>query len=181
MDRRPCCIHSRTLTLTTHSRTFGKRGTSPLAITADASFRRNFWVLGKYCWWYRLQRVSRDVAATVAPLDLRITVFVEASAAYVQCPAPGRLLRLGTADTSFRRISGSSVSTAGGIGCSGSAGTPQLLWHHWIFGLRSSWKPLRRTCGVLHQVGCYGWAQLTLITGVTKTVTGVVVAGSESS
>ena len=41
-------------------------------------------------------------------------------------------------DTSFRRISGSSVSTAGGIGCSGSTGTPQLLWHHWIFGLRSS-------------------------------------------
>eukprot|EP01043_Picozoa_sp_COSAG02_P092186 COSAG02_NODE_28820_length_581_cov_2.763485_1_plen_134_part_10 len=121
-----------------------------------------FRVSGKCYWRLQPQRVSGDAVAPGTPLHLRITVFVGASPAYVQCPAPGRLLRLGAADTSFHRNSGPSVSTAAGISHSGSAATPQLLGHHCIFGLRSSWEPLRRTCSVLHQVGCCGWARLTL-------------------
>ena len=93
---------------------------------------------------------------------LRITVFARGSPAYVQCPAPGRLWRLGAAGAPFYRNSASVVSAAGVFNCSVSAATPWHLGHRCIFGLRSSREALRRTCSVLHQVGCYGWAQPTL-------------------
>ena len=105
---------------------------------------------------------SGDAVAPGTPLHLRITVFARGSPAHVQCSAPGRLWWLGAAGAPFYRNSASVVSAAGVFNCSVSAATPWHLGHRCIFGLRSSREALRRTCSVLHQVGCYGWAQPTL-------------------